>query len=1277
VVDHITKKRYGKFKGINKRGSELARELEGFSSGLKNAQFRDSEALSKRKGSYLLSKNNNGGFGLCNYGSIDLYNGDVTDELINIGKKLFLEKRFEDVLKISYDRYNGDITDSAGNILGATEVQSYEMLLGQGHENVPSIETIIQKGRLKLVIKEHKRATAKLYPNKVLFQDRTDDNPWGPLTWKNAIENGLFLAPGHNIQQGDEAEFEVYIPVVGMQGTSNFLVVISKIVDDYLPPENFINSQWHSYLSDLHAQFNSKCNIWSTTDKTLATIDLGTGYEGSPVDLNSLKASIEATQGTGTGTVKGDHGRLYDKYLYHNYSSTDTIWSLGEVQNGVTELNDFKLFLYRGHTLKVGDTVTIPFDKVNTNTGIHVHEIVYSNHIIHSLENIEYDNSPTTLVTFTTALPQGLDISIAGDTELRTISTPFSVTLNSNVSGTLPAAFLEPLEEQNIPKNDFTCMKGITSSELPSTDMELSKYDLTGTEWKDTQCENASTAVFRNCLYIANGVDNLAKYDGGKFYRAGLSNPRTLPSKPNAAVKDVTGLRSTTAHSWFYGGNTSSTPNRPVPIYKGGGLAGVCTTGYCTDSSGTVTGHNKEECDALSHTWSFWDDPADCDISGGTWLVNNKPDNTLYTFRYRYKDRMNNVVNSDIKENSSLIYWDDLSDQNAFKPGWLKIEGTVDADKYAYTQMFIPGCPYQNEYNIVSLTSGGDQTYVFGSGTFSVNEDIDLTNLIVGDVLYFWADQINGNNGAHYKYGTDEMFGIEGFIYAEVSKIEKVNSDWYIEFNKDSVKDYNGVPWKYSTILPDTLTSITVLEDALLSTAQVEIYRTARRTILRDGIDTTEYFELNCIIPLANTTTKNNHDVLHKTAYVDIMTSTALGGLGDFDRYTSLGFIPAPPPICKYITPIQDVLAYSGFEQDPNATLISAGQRDSPEMLPAGNVTRLVTEGKFGDVITGLGTLGSILYIFQKKSVWAVSGTLSNWSISKDLISSSGAIGGEAHQAILEVMEAVFFLTNKGIYFIGKSDTQSQRDVSANVPEELTVAISPEFLSLDSSYNLKKSLAFYWANEDIYIIQIPKEEDGLTISNKTFIYDTYRLAWIEWEGLDITGGITVHNNDLYFRSRNKDGNFYLHRLASEKSPQAYNDHIEPIKFSYETHWEAMGEASLFKKFIKLKTYAAEVKDDFETDTYSLQLELQKDFVPNTVSVSSIPFDEKIYGGWDGGKWNNFIWGQGIIPYKTTKLFNQKTSALKIILSNENNSENVLLSGYEIEIAIPYKVGIKE
>jgi hypothetical protein len=1274
VVEHVTKKRYGKFKGINKRGSELARELEGFSSELKNAQFRDSEALSKRKGSYTLSKNNNGGFGLCNYGNINLYSGDVTDELINIGKKLYLEKRFEDVLKISYDRYNGDVTDSAGTILGATEVQSYEMINGEGHENIPSIETIIQKGKLKLIIKEHIRATAKILPNPI-SEDNDPSGNYGPLTWKNAIENGLFLAPGHNIQQGDEAEFTVYIPTSDSSHT--FLIVLSKIVDDHLPAENFINSQWYSYLSDLDVQFNSKCNIWSTTDKTLAIIDLGTGYEGSPVDLNSLKASIEATQGTGTGTVRGDHGRLFDKYLYHSYPEGYPFYSLGQVQTGVTELNDSKLLLYRGHTLKVGDTVTIPFDKIIEGTE-KKHEILYSNHIIHSLENIEYDNTPTTLVTFTTALPQGLDISIADDTELRTISTPFSVTLNSNVLGTLPAAFLEPLEEQNIPKNDFTFMKGMTSSELPSTDMELSKYVLAGTKWKDTQCENASTAVFRNCVYIANGVDNLAKYDGGKFYRAGISNPRTLPSQPTAEVKDVTGLRITHANSWFLGDSTSSTPNKPVPIYKGGGLAGVCTTGYCTDGSSNKTGHTKEECDALAgHTWAFWDDSADCDISGGTWIVNDKPDNTLYTFRYRYKDRMNNVVNSDIKENSSLIYWDDLSDQNAFKPGWLKIEGAADVDKYAYTQMTFPACPNQNEYNIVSLTSGTAQTYEFGLSSFLVNEDIDLTNLIVGDVLYFWADQINGNSGSHYKDGIDEMFGIEGYIYAEVSKVEKVSTNWYIEFNKDSVKDYNGVPWKYSTILPDSLDSITVLEDALLSTAQVEIYRTTRRDVLRDGIDTTEYFELNCIIPLANTSTVNEEGVNHQTTYVDIMTSTALGGLGDFDRYTSLGFIPAPPPICKYITPIQDVLAYSGFEQDPNATHMSAGQKDSPEMFPAGGETRLVTEGKFGDVITGLATLGSILYIFQKKAVWAVSGAVSSWTLSKDLISSSGAIGGEAHQAILEVMEAVFFLTNKGIYFIGKSDTQSQRDVSANVPEELTVAISPEFLSLDSSYNLKKSLAFYWANEDIYIIQIPKEEDGLTISNKTFIYDTYRLAWIEWEGLDITGGITVHNNDLYFRSRNKDGNFYLHRLASEKSPQAYNDHIEPIKFSYETHWEAMGEASLFKKFIKLKTYAAEVKDDFETDTYSLQLELQKDFVPNTVSVSSIPFDEKIYGGWDGGKWNNFIWGQGIIPYKTTKLFNQKTSALKIILSNENNSENVLLSGYEIEIAVPYKVGIKE
>ena len=33
--------------------------------------------------------------------------------------------------------------------------------------------------------------------------------------------------------------------------------------------------------------------------------------------------------------------------------------------------------------------------------------------------------------------------------------------------------------------------------------------------------------------------------------------------------------------------------------------------------------------------------------------------------------------------------------------------------------------------------------------------------------------------------------------------------------------------------------------------------------------------------------------------------------------------------------------------------------------------------------------------------------------------------------------------------------------------------------------------------------------------------------------------------------------------------------------------------------------------------------------------------------------------------------------MKMVLKNNNNSENVLLSGYELEIAVPYQRGIKE
>ena len=133
-----------------------------------------------------------------------------------------------------------------------------------------------------------------------------------------------------------------------------------------------------------------------------------------------------------------------------------------------------------------------------------------------------------------------------------------------------------------------------------------------------------------------------------------------------------------------------------------------------------------------------------------------------------------------------------------------------------------------------------------------------------------------------------------------------------------------------------------------------------------------------------------------------------------------------------------------------------------------------------------------------------------------------------------------------------------------------------------NSYTKQKSLSFNWVKENVMLFAIPLEISNgtalATSSAKIFAYDTNKNAWLEWDNIECSGGIALLDNKVYFSTRSAHSSTnliesQLYIMQDTGSTYDYTDHASPINFVYKTNWEALGEPTVPKKFLRLKMYA--------------------------------------------------------------------------------------------------------
>ena len=501
-----------------------------------------------------------------------------------------------------------------------------------------------------------------------------------------------------------------------------------------------------------------------------------------------------------------------------------------------------------------------------------------------------------------------------------------------------------------------------------------------------------------------------------------------------------------------------------------------------------------------------------------------------------------------------------------------------------------------------------------------------------------------------------------------------INGDWTVATNiipmtttpncivGDLLYIFNGATSKWieskvtdvtgnNVTISDTITQpsgLSPYKKRCSSGATVRIYRTTDIWIANSAMENPlpDYFLLDEISihnessDLTYSDTTSDADIIANGAYTQPVKDHSL------------------PPKGKYITAWNNQLVIAGNLDNMNTLYYS--DYTSPEYFPSGT-NSIVINTKFGDKVTGVAPLSTVLYVFQGNSIHTIMGDLITDVFRVSTLSTAGEVGCVAHHSINEVKDSLFFLSDKGVYSL-----QNGR----GAPQEISSIISPLFSS--SLYNKPRSQSINWAEKDLFLLYMPKANDAS--SDIIVAYDHFRNAWFKWTNLDCKGGMTLLNRNVIFNNNNSTSK-KLCSLNGNNNSSDYIDNHLAIPFKYVTHWESLGDPSINKKFLRIKLHTLDPEDTFESPNFALDVNMERNYIPATIANIQLSYAGS--SGWGTSEWGSFLWGEHTKNAIKHKLPTGWSKSFRFSFENNEPSENILISGYELEIASPVRQELKD
>lgn len=741
---------------------------------------------------------------------------------------------------------------------------------------------------------------------------------------------------------------------------------------------------------------------------------------------------------------------------------------------------------------------------------------------------------------------------------------------------TTPAAFLCIKREFTGTLTTFTELS--KASILLEANKTITTNPFAGSETNknDSDFENVSGVQLSNNMYFANGYDNLMKYDGQTFYRAGLPDPDD--QDVNFAISD--------------GGAGTLTGTYKYRIQ----FKQIDDAGVVTEANITL----EENAPSLVHAAKL----TDLDIP---YVLHGSGFNTNCGI----------VAGA---QTSATITVDDGAG------------GAIDAEKRLRagdTGYFLA----DNEATVDGAQVGVTIVTVDSGHNLTPGQRVVFTDQI--GVVLTTRSVLNTTDTTFEITGSavDLLDNQEISAYAEVSIVSTTSTS--VTFSR-SVKVADNAP--------------------ISNNLRVVIYRT-------EGTGTTFKF----LQEIAN-------DAFDVTTYTD--------NFGDDSDDLGSDLVQpltdrSLPPKGKYVTAFLNQMFISGNIESPYTVFFSEPE-SSPEYFDlVGLSGQFDVQSIQGDIITGLGPNNNVLAIFAEKSISTLTGSVATKAFKVDLITND--IGCIAHATIRDVSGSLYFLDRRGphLMFGGQVPTP----VGGNRIEPL---FDQPGVDLEKVFQLKRATAVNFRDDEKYILFLPTEttsaaSEVYSNSDSTlFVHDYSRDAWLKWDSMDMSGGSTVLDGELFWVSRELSAfapTGVKHRLFQQHNLNDawdYQDNNTSIDFQYKSQWESLGEASVLKRFNRLRLFSLE---ELINNNLNIDVETEVNFVEEAPSASfsiNIPQD-----GYGVSEFGNAPYGDPNQPTFKTRLSAGRFRSLRIIYKNSNNQENISITGWEFEIATPFKAQFKD
>ena len=119
-IDHKIVRHSGQFRGLDKRSSDVDRTIE-YSSNMKNAAYRSSGSINKRKGYHTTLTNTANSYGLVTFNNVDNTTGAITEELLMVSDRLYrmVENEFK-ITRVLDEQIACFFDLAASGVLGGT-----------------------------------------------------------------------------------------------------------------------------------------------------------------------------------------------------------------------------------------------------------------------------------------------------------------------------------------------------------------------------------------------------------------------------------------------------------------------------------------------------------------------------------------------------------------------------------------------------------------------------------------------------------------------------------------------------------------------------------------------------------------------------------------------------------------------------------------------------------------------------------------------------------------------------------------------------------------------------------------------------------------------------------------------------------------------------------------------------------------------------------------------------------------------------------------------------